>query len=227
MFKKLFLSVATVAAFAIHASAQDIIRIEDEVDIVFVDELQSTYVYKPYTFSIGPKVGVNYSVVGNPEGLDLGLSGSAGFSGGLAANLRFARPAGRPFGTERAGVQLEALYATHCLSSDYGSIDLMCYEIPVLVQWYLIPTLAVEVGPTFTGAFSGSPKEFSVNNTVYQMDKVKAADMMLSLGVNYKTRSGFNASLRYNLGNSDIAGNFQTKISTISFGFGWLFTVIK
>lgn len=221
MLKKLFLLVATIAAFAIRANAQDIVMVEDGEDV------QTTHVHKPYALSIGPKVGANYSFAGDPEGMNFGLSGNVGFSAGVAANLRFARPAGKPYGTERFGVQLEALYAMHALSSDVGGINMHCYEIPVLFQWYMIPTFALEVGPTFTGAFSGSPKNFSYNNTVYQMNKVKAADIMLSVGVNYKTRSGFNASLRYNLGNSNMAGNFQTKVSTISLSVGWLFSVIK
>lgn len=221
MFKKVFLSLAAVAAFAISANAQGIVVVDDD------DDVQTTHVLKPYALSIGPKVGANYSIAGDPKGLGLDISGSVGFSAGAAANLRFARPAGKPYGTERFGVQLEALYAMHSLSSDAGGIKMHCYEIPVLFQWYMIPTFAIEVGPTFTGAFSGSPKDFAYNNTVYQMNKVKAADIMLSVGVNYKTKSGFNASLRYNLGNSDMAGNFQTKVSTISLSIGWLFSVIK
>ena len=50
---------------------------------------------------------------------------------------------------------------------------------------------------------------------------------MLTIGAEYKTQKGFAASLRYNLGNSDLAGNFQTKVSTISFHIGWLFSIVK
>ena len=113
------------------------------------------------------------------------------------------------------------------LKNDVDDITLNCFEIPVLFQWYFVPNFAVEVGPTFTGAFSASPKEFNYNNAVYQMDKVKSYDVMLSIGVNCKLKNGFTADLRYNLGNSDLAGNFNTKVSTISLGIGWLFNVIK
>lgn len=226
MFKRAFLTLAVAVGMAVSASAQGIVPVDDEV-ITSDEEIVISEVLKPYALSIGPKIGANYSIAGDPDGMDLGISGNVGFSAGVAANLRFGRPAGRPFGTERFGVQLEALYSMRSLKSDVEDITMNCFEIPVLFQWYFVPTFAIEVGPTFTGAFSTSPKEFKYNNAVYQMDKVKAYDVMLSIGLNCKLKNGFTADLRYNLGNSDMAGNFKTKVSTISLGIGWLFNVIK
>lgn len=226
MFKRAFLTLAVAVGMTVSASAQGIVPVDDEV-ITSDEEVVISEVLKPYALSIGPKIGANYSIAGDPDGMDLGISGNVGFSAGVAANLRFGRPAGRPFGTEQFGVQLEALYSMRSLKSDVEDITMNCFEIPVLFQWYFVPTFAIEVGPTFTGAFSTSPKEFKYNNAVYQMDKVKAYDVMLSVGLNCKLKNGFTADLRYNLGNSDIAGNFQTKVSTISLGIGWLFNVIK
>lgn len=226
MLKRAFLTLAVIAGMAVTASAQGIVPVDD-VDVTSDENIVISEVLKPYALSIGPKVGANYSIAGDPDGMDLGMSGNIGFSAGVAANLRFGRPAGRPFGTERFGVQLEALYSMRSLKTDVEDIKMNCFEIPVLFQWYFVPTFAIEVGPTFTGAFSASPKEFKYNNAVYQMDKVKAYDVMLSIGVNCKLKNGFTADLRYNLGNSDMAGNFQTKVSTISLGIGWLFSVIK
>lgn len=226
MFKRAFLTLAVAVGMAVSASAQGIVPVDDDV-ITSDEEVVISEVLKPYALSIGPKIGANYSIAGDPDGMDLGISGNVGFSAGVAANLRFGRPAGRPFGTERFGVQLEALYSMRSLKSDVEDITMNCFEIPVLFQWYFVPTFAIEVGPTFTGAFSASPKEFKYNNAVYQMDKVKAYDVMLSIGLNCKLKNGFTADLRYNLGNSDMAGNFKTKVSTISLGIGWLFNVIK
>lgn len=226
MFKRAFLTLAVAVGMTVSASAQGIVPVDEEV-VTSDEEIVISEVLKPYALSIGPKIGANYSIAGDPDGMDLGISGNAGFSAGVAANLRFGRPAGRPFGTERFGVQLEALYSMRSLKSDVEDITMNCFEIPVLFQWYFVPTFAIEVGPTFTGAFSTSPKEFKYNNAVYQMDKVKAYDVMLSVGLNCKLKNGFTADLRYNLGNSDMAGNFQTKVSTISLGIGWLFNVIK
>lgn len=226
MFKRVLLIFAMAAAVSVSASAQGI-GLEPTDDDPIVGPDGGEFVLKNYTLSVGPKIGVNYSIAGDPDGMDLGLSGNCGFSGGVAANVRFGRPEGKPFGTERFGVQLEALYSMHSLKSDIENITMNCFEIPVLFQWYFLPSFAVELGPTFTGAFSASPKEFKYNNVNYEMSKVKAYDIMFSIGVNCKLKNGFTADLRYNLGTSDMAGNFQTKVSTISLGIGWLFTVIK
>lgn len=226
MFKRAFLTLAVAAGMAVSASAQGPVPVDDEV-ITSDEEIVISEVLKPYALSIGPKIGANYSIAGDPDGVDLGISGNVGFSAGVAANLRFGRPVGRPFGTERFGVQLEALYSMRSLKNDVEDITLNCFEVPILFQWYFMPTFAIEVGPTFTGAFSASPKELKYDNAVYQVDKVKAYDVMLTVGVNCKLKNGFTADLRYNLGNSDLAGNFSTKVSTISLGIGWLFNVIK
>lgn len=233
MFKRAFITLAAIVSMAVSAAAQGIVPVDD--DVVMNNSIIGSEVLKPYALSIGPKVGVNYSMAGDPSTeyneMDISMSGGIGFSAGIAANLRFGRPVGRPFGTERFGVQLEALYSMRSLSNDVETIRMNCFEISVLFQWYFVPTFAVEVGPTFTGAFSASPKEFIYDGyygtEIYHMDKVKAYDIMLSIGVNCKLKNGFTADLRYNMGNSDIAGNLQTKVSTISLGIGWLFSVIK
>lgn len=208
------------------AWAQGIVPVDDDNDVMVINR-SLTIVEKPYVLSVGPKIGLNYSLAGDPQGMNIGMTGNVGFSVGAVGNIRFFRPVGKPLGTERFGVQLEALYSMHSLKTDTQNITMNCFEIPVLLQWYFLPMFAVEVGPTFTGAFSASPKDYNYNNAVYHMDKMKAYDVMVSFGVNCQLRNGFTADLRYNLGNSDIAGNFQTKVSTISLGIGWLFNVIK
>ncbi len=226
MFKKAFLTLAMVAGLTTVASAQGMVPVEEEPPVDPV-----TLVLKPYTLSIGAKAGINYSMAGeayiHPTFDYFDFSGGVGFTAGVAANVRFGRPAGKPIGTERFGVQVEALYSMHTLSNDIENIKMNCFEIPILFQWYFLPNFAVEVGPTFKGSFSASPKNWQYNNTVYQMNKVKAYDVMLSIGLNCKLRNGFTADIRYNRGFSDIAGNIETGVSTISVGIGWLFSVIK
>lgn len=217
--KVLFSLIAGIMAFG--ASAQGFGETSSAVSVGGDDVL------KPYVISIGPKLGLNLSMASDPEDLELGIGGNIGFSAGLAANIRFGRPVGRPLGTERFGVQVEALYAMHSLKTDDESINMNCFEIPVLFQWYMIPSLCLEVGPTFTGAFSTSPESIKYGTDLYMTKDIKAMDVMLSIGLGYKHNSGFNANLRYNMGNSDIAGNFETKVSTISLGLAWMFNVAK
>ena len=219
--KKKFLAMMALAS-SLCASAQVVVDDTDDAG-AYVPPV----VLKNYVLSIGPKVGGNYSIAGDPDGYDIGMAGNIGYSAGLGFNIRFARPSGKPFGTERFGVHLEALYSMHSMKTDADNLNLSCYEVPLLFQWYFMPTFYVEVGPTFKGVISSSPKNLMADNTNFVTDGLKGNDVMLSLGVGYKHKNGFMAGLRYNMGNSDLAGNFNSKVSTISLSIGWLFNVVK
>lgn len=222
MVKRFMLSIAAtlIAAFGF---AQDLPL--GTQDII---EIGSEKVPKKYALTLGPKVGINYSLSENPKEMNLGLRGNIGFNGGLAVNIRFGkRQLTRYADTGRFGVQLEALYSMRSLKSDIENINMNCYEIPLLLQWWFVQNFCIEVGPTFTGVFRASPKELNYNNTIFQTEKIKGNDIMLTIGSEYKSPNGFTASLRYNLGNSNLAENFQTKVSTITFSIGWLFSIVK
>jgi hypothetical protein len=223
MIKRTILGMIAMA-FALCASAQVLVDDDENESINPI----ATHVYKNYVLSVGPKVGVNYSMASDPDGLDLGIGGNIGYSGGLAFNVRFGRPAGKPFGTERFGVELEALYSLRSLKNDYvDDIKFSNVEVPLLFQWYALPNLFIEVGPTFVANLSTSPEVLSYNNVTYQIEKIKGNDVMLTIGLGYKHKSGFIAGARYNLGNSNLAGNFETKVSTVSVSLGWLFNIVK
>jgi hypothetical protein len=228
-------------ALSLCASAQVLVDDDDDSGTM---AMITTHVNKSYVLSVGAKAGVNYSLAGNPDGLEyLGVSGNVGYFGGVVANFRFARPAGKPLGTERFGVQLEALYSLRSLKTNTENINMNSFEVPLMLQWYALPSFYVQVGPTFTGVLSTSPDKLSfhdysktestssiteINNyTTIATGDLKPFDVMLSIGVGYKHKSGLTADLRYNMGTSDLAGNFSTKVSTISLSVGWLFNIVK
>lgn len=185
-------------------------------------------VKRPFTASVGVKGGVNYSFAGAPKGYDLGTKGAVGFQGGLAANIHFSdKKDYTPAGTGRFGVQLEALYSQRTLKTDIDDIKMNCFAIPVLAQFYVTPSLTIEAGPTFTGVLSASPKTMTQGLTTFGIGEFKCYDVMASVGVGYYHRSGVTASARFNLANVNLAGNFETKISTAELSIGYLFKVYK
>lgn len=220
MFKKIFVSLI-VAAFAVNLSAQDFEDVE-------FDDLVPPPLSRSYTFSIGPKVGVNYSMAPDPTGMQLGMAGKIGYQGGLALNAHFGRrKAASPGGTGWIGVQLEAYYANRGLKTDVGDLSFTCFEVPLLAQVYVIPSLCIELGPTFSGSFCGTKDPLIFQNATMYVGEIKAYDVMMTVGIGFTSKIGFTASARYNLGTSNLAGNFETKVSTISVSIGWLFKVVK
>lgn len=194
---------------------------------------------RPFRILIGPKVGMNMaSMSGLQEEYNFNSSSGMGFHGGLAANFHFGRRSEYAYGgTGLWGVQVEAMYSQRTIKTDIEDLKFSCLEVPVLAQCYFTPSLCVEVGPTFVTTLSSSPDEIfipdfeetstSITDLTIKTGEIKAFDVMLSAGVGYKHRSGFTASARYNLGMSELAGNFAGKVSTVSVSIGWLFKVVK
>lgn len=192
-----------------------------------------TIVKRPFTVSVGVKGGVNYSLAGDPNGFDLGTKGAVGFQGGLAANLHFSdKKDYTPAGTGHFGVQLEALYSQRTLKNDIEDIKMNCFAIPVLAQFYVSQSFTIEAGATFTGVLSTSPKTMTIGNaqtgsTTLGLEKIQGYDIMPTVGIGYYHNCGFTASVRYNLGLSNLAKNFETKVSTAELSVGYLFKVYK
>ena len=194
---------------------------------------------RPFRISIGPKVGINMaSMSGLQEEYNLNPSSGMGFQGGLAANIHFGRRTEYAYGgTGLWGVQVEAMYSQRSIKTDVEDLKFSCLEVPVLAQYYLLPSLCIEAGPIFVTTLSSSPDEIfisdfeetstSITDLTIKTGEIKAFDVMLSAGVGYKHKCGFTASARYNLGMSELAGNFAGKVSTVSVSIGWLFNVVK
>lgn len=194
---------------------------------------------RPFRILIGPKMGMNMaSMSGVQDEYTLNPSSGIGFQGGLAANFHFGRRSEYAYGgTGLWGVQVEAMYSQRSIKTDIEDLNFSCLEVPVLAQYYISPSFSIEVGPTFVTTLSSSPDEIfipnfeetstSITDLTIKTGEIKAFDVMLSAGVGYKHRSGFTASARYNLGMSELAGNFAGKVSTVSVSIGWLFKVVK
>ena len=193
-----------------------------------------TTIKRPLTISAGLKGGVNYSFAGEPKDFSLGMKGGIGFQGGLAVNLHFSDNLDyTPSGTGRWGVQLEGLFAQRILKTNTDDIKMSCFAVPLLAQYYVSPSLAIEAGLTFTGVISASPEKLiqgSEDNgllIIDDLDKIQGHDVMATVGVGYYHNSGFTASARFNLGNSNLAGNLESKVSSAELSVGYLFKVFK
>lgn len=231
MMKKFLLLVLAVIGTA-NLFAQRIIDDGKMVD-------GSVIIDPSFRISIGPKVGMNMAnMSGLQDEFALNPSSGMGFQGGLAANIHFGRRTPKAKGgTGLWGVQVEALYSQRTIKTDIEDLKFNSLEVPVLAQYYILPSLCIEAGPTFVTTLSSSPDEIfiqrfeetstSITDLTIKTGEIKAFDVMLSAGVGYKHKSGFTASARYNLGMSELAGNFTGKVSTVSVSIGWLFNVVK
>nr|WP_302828891.1 porin family protein [uncultured Bacteroides sp.] len=215
---KKFLFFLVMTAFAINLMAQE----EEEV-------LQTSIVDSSYKIYLGAKAGVNFSSMsGLDESFGLNPKSGLGYQGGLAANVHFGRRTSKsPGGTGLFGIQVEAMYSQRIIKTDIEDLKLSYFEVPILLQYYPMPSLSIEVGPTIVGSLSSSPDEIKTKNMTIATGELKGFDCMITAGVGYKHKSGFTASARYNLGMSELAGNFNGKVSTVTVAIGWMFSLNK
>ena len=178
--------------------------------------------------SLGVTAGGNYSMMSKYDPVDLGSRSGIGFQGGAAINIHFGQRRGADAGTGPIGLQIEALYAQHSMKTDLSAdIKLGYLEIPVLLKYYITPNVNIELGPTFSYILSKSPDVLEGTSTTIAIGELKGGDIKGTVGVSYQTKSGFYASARYNLGFSELAGNFPCKVSTVSVSIGYLFNIFK
>lgn len=178
--------------------------------------------------SLGITAGGNYSMMSKYDPVDLGSRSGIGFQGGAAVNIHFGQRRGADAGTGPIGLQIEALYALHNMKTDLSdNIKLGYLEIPVLLKYYITPNVNIELGPTFSYILSKSPDVLKGTSTTIAIGELKGGDVKGTIGVSYQTKNGFYASARYNMGFSDLAGNFPCKVSTVSLSVGYLFNIFK
>lgn len=127
------------------------------------------------------------------------------------------------------------------------------FEVPVYVQIYpfyrsdAMNTFYIEAGPDFAGTMGCSPKSLSVDNlegqysaVTYHLDddssKLKGMDVRVMAGLGYdfaiKNEKGEPTSLiglnvRYYLGTSKLADNFNCKMNTLEVSLSWMFNIGK
>lgn len=214
--RKIFLFLF-MAVFTLTVSAQE------------EEEFATTIVDSPYRIYLGPKAGINFaSMTGLSDEFGLNPKSGIGFQGGLAAGIHFGRRTPKAEGgTGRFGIQLEAMYSQRTIKTDYENLKLSYFEVPILAQYFVMPELSIELGPTICGILNSSPEKIQSGNIVIQTEEIKGYDVMLTAGIGYKSKNGFTASARYNLGMSELAGNFNGKVSTVTVSVGWLFNLIK
>ncbi len=224
--KKLFL-LAAIFMMALPSNAQ--VTFEEDESSLQEENFDKIGVDKrKNVVSLGVTAGANYSSMSKYDPVDLGLKGGIGFQGGLVIAARFGkRTNGSDPGTGIFGIQMEPSYVQHTIGTNGDNIKLSYFEVPILLKFYVTPNLNIEVGPNICGSLSSSPDYIEEANTRIAIGDLKGFDFKVTAGVSYELKNGLYASLRYNLGTSDLAGNFPCKVSAASLTLGYKFNIFK
>jgi|GEM_PF-503974 len=124
--------------------------------------------------------------------------------------------------SDKFSLQPEVLYINKGIQSGIPGFiqrnNLHYVNIPIMLQYYVLDKLVVELGPEFGYLLSaGDNSGFVITNTPSFDDQLLASyrdlDIALNLGVGYALSDRWSVNVRYNFGLYDISDDF-----TFSFG---------
>lgn len=239
--KRIIITLVTLVVVSLSIQAEiKLTPITDDPIMLDADKMAADYfdvdkylgsIYKPIDLSIGPKVGGGIVFApGTSDQLYIDGGIGYGYTFGADISLRFGK--GSQLGTKRFGVTLELLYDSRTVHTLWDNFGIKTFDVPVMFQYYFVPTLAIEAGVTFCAGISGSPSDFTYIDDNYadgtfDLTKARPNDIMPSFGLRLQTKKGFTMTMRYNISTSGIAGNFPIKPSTLTLGVGWVFNIVK
>jgi carbohydrate-selective porin OprB len=149
---------------------------------------------------LGIKFGANFASISDAGELD----SKTGFHAGAFAAFKF---------NDKIALQGEVLYSQQGAKFAPGDFNLDYVNVPIIVKYYLIQGLNIQLGPQF-GVL--------VNDNFEDVDP-ETMDISAVMGVGYDLPFGFRIDGRYNLGFTDIVKNSDGKNQVISIALGYSF----
>lgn len=185
---------------------------------------------KSFSFDLGPKVGAGLTIATQPTNYSFSFISGLACQLGLSANMHLGRRySTSPGGTGWFGIEAEVLYGIRKLGIEgtKTTMTMQCIEVPILAQFYPMPSLAIEVGPTLTKILKCDPEWLQLENVVLNTGQLSSSDIMFTIGIAYKTPINLMFDIRYNQGFVALAGNFDSKVSTAMVSVVYLFGFVK
>ena len=184
---------------------------------------------RDYRIAIGPKVGVGMSTGTALQLYDIKASYGMAYQAGVAVNAHFGKRSRFGFGnggTGWFGAEAEVLYGMRNLKLNGTAVRMNCIEVPLLAQVYPIKEMGIEAGVTMVKVLGFTPDVMQSDYAFLHTGQIKGGDVMLTAGLCFKA-AGMMIDARYNYGMSNLAGNFDTKVSTVTLSLAYLINIVK
>ncbi len=162
------------------------------------------------SIDLGIKAGANFANISDASG----LSNKTGFQAGVFGGIKF---------TDKIGIQADLLYSQQGGEFSLGEFDLTYVNVPIVLKYYLIQGLNLQVGPQF--GFIVEDKIKTVFNDIETNIDANKTDVSGVVGAGYDFPFGIRFDARYNFGLTDVAkeDGFKGKNSVFSLALGYSF----
>ena len=154
---------------------------------------------------LGVKAGANFSSITDASG----LSNRTGLLGGAFAAIKF---------TDKVALQGELLYSQQGAEFDDEKIDLNYVNVPVILKYYFVQGLNLQVGPQF-----GFIVDDNVEEVFGNIAEAEDSDVTGIVGLGYDFPFGIRVDGRYNFGFTEVFKDTDGKNSVISVALGYSF----
>lgn len=197
---------------------------------------------------VGPVLGANMTMTSGKESHGLFEGTGVGFTGGVAAKVRFGHGTENSMegtGMFAAGFELKYTLNNAKTKAD-KNLSLGYLDIPVLVQFYPLAGtttangLFIEAGPDFAVLMSKSPDKLNLalnqpypkpQAVEYHTGDLKGGDLRVALGLGYEcalSNMDLGVHARYYLGTSELAKEvLPVKLNTFELSLSLMFKVAK
>lgn len=232
-----------ISVIAVVCSLTGFAQIDDEIDVGISEKVYN------HAIMVGPTAGVTMTMTsGQPPKYDLFDGSGIGFSGGLAARMRFGRGTrNSQEGTGMFAAGLEVKYTLNSVKTKgEDNLTLGYLDIPVLLQFYPLAGsktangLFLEVGPDFALLMTKSPDKLNlplnqpypgIQAVEYATGDLTGGDLRIAVGLGYNlsfSKMDLGIHARHYLGMSELSKNIlPTKLNTIELSLSLMFRVVK
>ncbi|QTY25851.1 porin family protein [Flavobacterium sp. CS20] len=149
---------------------------------------------------LGVKIGANFSTLSDVSGFD----NKTGFNAGFFVGTKISK----------IGLQAELLYSRQGAEFEDSDIDLDYINVPVLLKYYLIGGLNVQLGPQFG---------FLIDDNLPNLLETKSFDLSGAAGLGVDLPFGLRADVRYVFGLTDVFENSDGKNGNFTLAIGYSF----
>jgi len=152
---------------------------------------------------LGVKAGANFATDVTDS------SSKTGFHAGVFVGLKM---------SDKIGIQADLLYSQQGAKIDGGEFDLTYVNVPVVLKYYLVQGLNIQVGLQFGFVVDDNIKEVFSGIT-----EAESSDVSGIVGLGYDLPMGLRLDGRYNFGLTDVVKDEKGKNSVISLAIGYSF----
>ena len=169
--------------------------------VAVIAVVMGTTVYSQ-SLDFGIKLGANFANISDVSD----MSSKTGFHGGIFSGVKF----------KKVAIQGDLLYSQQGAKFGPTKFDLDYVNVPIVLKYYLIQGLNIQVGPQFG---------FLVNDDIPEGGESKDVDVSGVAGLGYDLPFGLRFDARYNFGLTDVSkvAGAEGKNSVFSIALGYSF----